>query len=46
MSVDVRAEIRNVSGSNRVLPVFDDSGIPLRAAESRLLFEARWTFWD
>jgi hypothetical protein len=43
---DVRAEVRDLAGSNRFLPVLDDSGFPLRASERRLLFEARWTFWN
>ncbi len=43
----LRAEFRNLAGSNRLLPVPGSDGFtPLRAEESRWLLEARWTFWD
>ena len=43
----LRAEWRDLAGSNRVLPVLDpDTLAPRAAATSRFVLEARWTFWD
>jgi hypothetical protein len=43
----VRAEVRDVLGHGRFLPVIDPRDLAAReAAESRFLLEARWTFWD
>ncbi|MGH7726974.1 MAG: hypothetical protein ACREOU_16240, partial [Candidatus Eiseniibacteriota bacterium] len=42
----LRAELRNLGGTDRFLPVPGADGLPLRAEEKRWLLEARWTFWD
>ncbi len=43
----VRAELRDVAGSNRFLPVIDPATDDPRVADtSRFVLLARWTFWD
>ncbi len=43
---EVRGEIRDLAGANRVLPVPDADGFPVLAETSRWIVEARWTLWD
>ena len=43
----VRAELRDLAGANRLLPVSDPAtGEPRVAETSRFVLLARWTFWD